>query len=119
MAESCVAAFDFVIFYGDEEGLFGSDEDIEFFSAGDSGVEQIALEELVVGGVDGHDDAGAFAALVFVYGYGVSEDEFVEIGEVVEDFASVDVDFEFLVDGVDFCDIADVAVEDLSFVVVA
>lgn len=109
----------FVVFDGHGESFFGADDDDPLFAAGDAGVEQVAVEEFEMGCVDWHDNARTFAALVFVDGNGIGEDELVELVESVGDGVVIEGDGELLVDGVDRDDAADIAVEDAFVVVVA
>ena len=60
-----------IVVDGHAEGFFCADDNDPFFAAGDSGVEQVAVQELEMGGMNRHDNARTFAALVFVNGYGV------------------------------------------------
>lgn len=106
------------IFDGDGEGFGLADDDDEFSPAGDAGVEKVSLKHDVLLGGEGNDDVGEFRALGFVDGYGVGEGEFVQFAKVVGDVAVVESDGDGLFDGVDFCDLADVAVEDFFVVVV-
>lgn len=103
---------------GDGEGFGLADDDDEFAPAGDAGVEQVSLEHDVLLGGEGNDNVGKLGALGFVDGYGVGEGEFVQLAKVVEDVAAVQADGDGLFDGVDVCDLADVAVEDFFVVVV-
>lgn len=103
---------------GDGEGFGLADEDDEFASAGDAGIEKVSLEHNVLLGGEGNDDVGKFGALGFVDSYGVGEGEFVQFAEVVGNVAVVKADGGDLFDGVNFCDLADVAVEDFFVVVV-
>ena len=103
---------------GEGEGFGLADDDDEFASAGDAGVEEVSLEHDGLLGGEGDDDVGKFGALGFVNGYGVGEGEFVQCAEVVGDVAVVEADVDGLIDGVDFGDLADVAVEDFFVIVV-
>ena len=75
---------------GDGEGFGLADENDEFASAGDAGVEKVSLEHDVLLGGEGNDDVGEFGALGFVDGYGVGEGEFVQFAEFVGDVAVVE-----------------------------
>ena len=64
---------DLLVVDGDGERFLRSDEDDEPFAASDARIKQVAVQHLVMRGMDGHDEAGAFAALVFVDGDGVGK----------------------------------------------
>ena len=74
---------------GHAEGFGVADEDDEAAAAGDSGVEEIALEHDKMLGADGDDDGGKFAALAFVDGDGVGWAEFVDVAAFVDGLAAV------------------------------
>ena len=75
---------------GDGEGFGLADEDDEFASAGDAGVEKVSLKHDVLLGGEGNDDVGELGALGFVDGYGVGEGEFVQFAEVIGNVAVVE-----------------------------
>ena len=104
---------------GEGEGAFVTDEDAELFGAGDGGVDEAALEENVVLGADGDDDAGELAALAFVNRQRIGGLELVELAGFVFDRAlGIEADVQLHGIGVDGGDVADVAIEDLFVVVV-
>jgi len=72
-----------VVADGDPDGLRRADEANQLAPAGDGGVEQVALEQLVV--LRGHqdDDGRVLAALRLVDRAGVGVHQLVELGQIV------------------------------------
>ena len=120
MGESGMTPQSLAVADRDFEGALFSHDDDEAFSAGDRGVEQIALQHGEMLGRERNDDGGKFATLGFMDRHGVGEGEFVELARLVVDPR---MSFEAHVDrgrfGRDLSDVSDVAVEDLLVIVVA
>ena len=65
------------------DGLFCPDEDEALLCPGDAGVEEVSLQHHVMGHQDRHHHYGVFAALGFVDGGGIGQDQLVQLCRVV------------------------------------
>jgi hypothetical protein len=63
----------------DPNGLGAADQDNQLFPSCDSGIEEVAVQQLEVLGVQGDDDAGSFTTLVFVDGNGPGKGELIHV----------------------------------------
>ncbi len=76
------------------------------------------MQQHVLLGGQGDDDHGKFRALRFMDGDGISQRQFIELAELVSDETFIVLDTQFSLGGVDFCDVADVAIENFFIIIV-
>ena len=75
MREPCPAGEVGLLFDGDGDGFDGTNQNDELFASSDGGIEKVSVEELEMLRVNGDDDAGDFASLVFMDVDGPGEGE--------------------------------------------
>ena len=81
-----------VVMNRDCDGLCGADEVDQPFAASDCGIEQISVKQFEVRSMDRDDHARALAPLIFMHRSGISENQFIEIGQVVLDLSVIESD---------------------------
>ena len=99
-------------------GRFANDEDL-FLTAGNRGVEEIALEHHEVSFEDRHDDDGVLAALTFVDTDAIGEGDVAEFSAGKRMLIAIEISHEGAGFGINVGDDADIAVEKVFVVVVA
>ena len=104
--------------YRHAECFFLADKDDHPLATGDSGIEEIPLEQEVLLHGQRDDNDREFRALAFVNGDSVGKFELVEFAELVGDLPLAEPNAHLLLFLVDCADAADIAVKDLFIVVI-
>ena len=103
---------------GDSDGFGASDEDDKPLSSCDCGVKQISAQQFEVLGVQRDDDAGSFAALIFMDGDGPCKGELIHLLAVVDDMPIVELHADRPSLRVNGPNKTDIPVEDLFLVII-
>ena len=99
--------------HGDGDSPLAPDEDHELAASCEGGVEQVALKQCIMLGVQDHYDAGILAALALVHRDRVGGRQLVQFVIVVDDFPLVEANRQLTISLVQTQNAADVAVENL------
>ena len=110
----CKTFENLVVVDRDRDGLLCADEIDLFFAPRDTGVEQIAVQHFEMGCVDGQNDAGTFASLIFVDGGSIGDDELIEFGKFIDHVFVIESDDHLLFFEIDLFNPSDISVADLS-----